>query len=278
MNEHLRPVPESAAPTEPPASQGRAARRPRTSRALPTDRMKFEIQVGALRAIAIASDFGKTAVSSEDISSRLGVAATTAGLNNAFFMESGLVTRESKGRYKPTDAVNKFARAYGFDEAKAGELLAESLKSTWYFREIEQQLAMGGTPVQRMVEVLAHAAGATSDHSAQLTMLLTWLEYAGLVDTSSGFILVRGAPKLEEEDEESPAVKDHSKPPAGSSGEGSTHDASKADAPKDRSETILAFHFDLSLTPEDLHGLTPEQIHAVFDAVGKVMAIKATTT
>ncbi len=40
-------------------------------------------------------------------------------------------------------------------------------------------------------------------------------------------------------------------------------------------ETILGFSFDFTLTGDELAKLSPEQITALFKAVGDVMAIKA---
>lgn len=41
---------------------------------------------------------------------------------------------------------------------------------------------------------------------------------------------------------------------------------------------VLAFTFDLSLTADDLGKMSADQIAALFEAVGKVLAIKAAIT
>ena len=38
---------------------------------------------------------------------------------------------------------------------------------------------------------------------------------------------------------------------------------------------VIGFSFEFSLTADDLAKLTPDQITALFEAVGKVMALKA---
>src|SRR4051812_28938615 len=103
MQDHLRAVPESSN-GDPPEKRSRARSRARTSKPLPTDRMKFDLQVRALRAIVVESSNGQRAVGAEDIAPRLSVATVTAGLNNAFFAEAGLLTKEGKGRYRPASA------------------------------------------------------------------------------------------------------------------------------------------------------------------------------
>lgn len=275
MNDHLRPVPESGdSPAEPPpATNRRAAQRARAKRALPTDRMKFDMQVTALRAIAIASDFGKRHVGSEDIAPRVGVIPATAGLNNQFFMESGLILRVKKGQYKPTDTVNKFTQEHSFDPVKAGAQLAETLRDTWYYREVEQQLAMGTTTTGKMVGVLALEAGATKAHEIQLATLLTWLVYAGLITLDNDKVQLTGKPpaptapqKADPEPEQPP------RPTADPVPEGTT---TKGHQEVPAAQAVLSFTFDFALTAEDLQRLSPEQIQAVFGAVGDVMAIKS---
>lgn len=270
MNEHLRPVPESGdSPAEPPSTtKKRAGQRPRAAKALPTNRMKFDMQVTALRAIAIESDYGKHAVNSEDIATRVGVIAATAGLNNQFFMEAGLVERVKKGHYRSTEAVNAFTREHSFKGDKAGVQLAETLKQSWFYREVERQLAMGTTTTSQMVEVLARAAGATKDHQVQLATLLTWLEYAGLITMANGQVHLTGAaapsPPWREPKPDMP-----DKPPADPASEGTTK------TQRQTADAVLSFSFDFALTADDLQRLSPEQIQAVFGAVGEVMAVKA---
>ena len=171
--------------------QERAARRPSTDRALPTDRMKFEMGVNALKALAISSDYGKTAVGADEIATRLNVVPATAGLNNAFFTGVGLALREARGRYKPTPVVCEFARKHSFDAKAAGRLLGPTFRESWCFKEVVQQAAM--TPKisrDQMVEVLATAAGATSDHRVQLVSILEWLAYAGVIEMTGDTITV----------------------------------------------------------------------------------------
>src|SRR5437762_638271 len=103
-------VPETEPENNGPEATKRARPRARASKALPTDRLKFEAQVKALSAIVLQSRNGQEAVGADDIAPRIGVVPATAGLNNAFFMEAGLVERESKGRYKPTPPAIEYQR------------------------------------------------------------------------------------------------------------------------------------------------------------------------
>jgi hypothetical protein len=276
MNEHLHSVPESNG-SGGEAKNTRAKSRPRATKALPTDRLKFEVQVAALKAIAIASNNGKQPVSAEEIAPALGVVSTTAGLNNAFFMESGLITRERKGHYKPTDAVREFARRHSFNPKEAGEELAETLGGTWYFASTRQRLEMGEATREQVISVLAHAAGVMAERSNQLSSLLAWLEYAGLITTAGGRVRLAAA-TAETPEETTQPVTLSAEPkvdPAEGAGQGTTGNASRQD-PAPKSEALLSLSFDFALTASDLQQLSAEQIQALYKAVGEVMAIKAT--
>lgn len=270
---HLRPVPGSNGGS---ASGGKTKRRgpsrPRASKALPTDRLKWDQQVNALKAIAVASNYGKEAVGAADIAPRLGTIPATAGLNNQFFMESGLIAREAKGRYKPTEAVNTFARKHTFDSAGAGRELAGALSRTWYFQAVRQQLEMGATTKDTMIRVLADTAGATAEYESQLGFLLSWLEFVGLITTEGGTVEVTESGRAKDPAADAPTSED-TPSPADPSGAGATGTDDRQELRK--AESVLSFSFDFELTADDLKALSPEQIQAAFKAVGELMAVKA---
>jgi hypothetical protein len=262
-----------------PSSQTKAERRLRAAKPLPTNRMKMATQVDALKAITIASQYGERGVSALDIAPRLGLSPATAGLNNAFFLEVGLLVRERKGHYKPTEASINFTRKASFNEAQAAKILAPSFRDSWYYHEVAQQLGMGPATTKRMVEVLAHAAGATSDHTSQLESVLLWLEYVGLVVIADGHVQLgqHDLQDLEVPANELAAPDEPAEPkraqPAASERKGTTIKAQRENGAA-QAETVLSLNFDLALTADDLRKLTAEQITALFEAVGKVAAIK----
>ncbi len=254
-----------------PSPNVKAKARRRPGRPLPTDRMKFEMQVNALKAFGTQSDYGKRAVGGEDIAPRLGLTPATAALNNAFYMDVGLIERESKGRYKPTEHVIDFAREHSFDAEKAGKRLASVLKQTWFYQEVAREPSTR----DQLVRLLARAADTDKDREAQLSMLLDWLAYAGLTREENGVITALGhAPTDQSARNEPPGSEPES--------EGTTGDASST-ADRDEVEgktsplapSLLSFDVRFSLTAEDLAKLAPEQITALFSAVGGVVAAKA---
>jgi hypothetical protein len=276
MQDHIRPVPagdptsEQRLETAQQERRERAQRRPATSRALPTDRLKFEVQVDALKALAVSSDNGKHSVGADDLATRLNLSPASAGLNNMFFTEMGLATKEGRGRYKPTPVTCEFARKHSFDAKAAGPVLGPAFSKTWCFQEVQRQTAMGRVTKDQMVRVLADAAQASNDHRVQLVGVLDWLSYAGLIEVKNDVVTVSSESTVD-------LAPD---PPAAGAAEGIT-----ADPPGERStkkdqgapsigEPSLSLSFDLALTANDLQRLSTEQITALFQAVGAVVAIK----
>jgi hypothetical protein len=159
---------------------------PRPRHALPTDRLGLEAQRRVLCAIVLASDYGRNAVGGEEISRHAGVATSSAVLNNRFFVESNLITRESRGRYQPTEAANEFGHKYGYDKRRAGLVLGESLRGTWYFDAVRRLLTDSPATEERLLELLGHEAATGPLHRVRLAALIAWLRYAGLITFQSG--------------------------------------------------------------------------------------------
>lgn len=283
MNDHLKAVADPpdrpGGPSESPPSEPapRAVRRMRPNKPLPTDRMKKATQVQALKAIAVASASREQGVSASDIAARIGVADVTAGLNNAFFAEAGWVERTGKGLYKPTDAALKFAQRFGFNETEAASLLAPSIGQTWYFREIEPELRIGRPlPMAQAVSILANAAGAGAEYRSQLENVVEWLDYVGLVVITDGHLQL-GQRDIQDLQPPADDEQEREQQPAGSVGSDPARSAVTGAAKEKRlqAQAVVSLDFDLSLAADDLAKLEPEQITALFKAVGEIAAIKA---
>lgn len=284
QDQHLRPVPpvsddqhRDSGPKDPPRSSQPAKPKPRPNKALPTDRMKLEVQKKALSVIAIVSEYGKVGVSAADMAPRLGVAATTAGLNNSFFKDAGLVVPAGKGKFKSAEAANDYARKFSFNADEAGVALRAPLADTWFYRVVRQQVeGMGPTPKAKLIELLAYEAGTTKDYRVQLGSIVSWLEYAGLIESDDDEIY-----KLTDASPDTPAPANSEREPESATkaaSEPTPEGATRVSAGGQRAqdpETILGFSFDFALTGDELAKLSPEQITALFTAVGEVLKIKA---
>lgn len=282
MEQHLRPVPsvESISSTEgetgEPSAEARstpsAKAKSRPKKALPTDRMKFDVQKKALNAIGILSD-GEEAITPADMAATLDLAPSSGGLNNAFFLECGLVTRAGKGRYKSTPAANDFARRFSFDPEEAGLALREPLSTTWFYETVTQHIrGFGPTPKEKLIELLAYKAETTKDYRVQLGTLLSWLEYAQVIEEEEGRYKLTDDATAVPPSAEGEAAEPESDEPSPNPEGATSASRTSSDQPV---ETILGFSFDFALTGDELAKLSPEQITALFKAVGEVMAIQA---
>ena len=231
--------------------------------------MKFDVQIEALKAFVSASGNGRQPVGSDAIAARMPVSAATAGLNNSFFTDSGLIIRQSKGKYVPSDVVCEFARRHGFDPRGAGLLLAEPLSKTWYWQAVHQQASFGSVPRTMMIEVLAQVAGATKEHWGHLSAILDWLEYAGLIVVKGDMISLSANAVVPEPEPEAIVT-----PPAAS--EVSKPTTPRVDETPDRSDLVLTFSLEFSLTADELTMFSPAQIEQLFTSIGQIQAIRNT--
>ncbi len=282
MENHLRAIDEptggseSAAETPseysgPPVRE----RRIRPKLALPTDRMKKDTAVQALKAVVTGSRGGERGVSADEIAPRIGISAATAGLNNAFFAQAGWIEKVGRGAYKPTEAAINFVQKLGFNETEAATRLAVTMKDAWYFTELAAELKTGPMPMATAVNILAQASGAGAEYTQQLESVVDWLEYVGLVVVTDGNLQL-GQRDIQDLQQTPTGNGGGSGDPAASEGAGSTTEVHQGTGKVKRSEaTILTLSFDFAVTAADLNDLDPEQIRAIFDAVGKVAAIKA---
>jgi hypothetical protein len=278
-NDHLKIVVDGEGNAERENHPERPSKQParlRTKKPLPTDRAKFDTQAAALRAFVTASNRGLQAVGAADVAARISITEATAGLVNNFFVDAGFLTKEGKGKYKPVEAVVEYARLYTLKPDEAAKHLQEPLRKSWYFTEIVDELQMGSVQEDVLVNVLARAAGAGGDRKAQLTLILDWLEYTKLIVRTDGTVTLAGA-------DASTGGGDSTDPPNNGGELETPDDRAKGERTTKNerggspatSPQVLGFSFEFTLTAEDLRKLTPEQISAAFEAVGKVMAIKA---
>ena len=166
----------------------------RADRSLPTDRLSFDKQVDVLRAIAQMSGSNRRPVTAEDLSASIGLRGNTGGLSNKFFRDSGWVVSAGRGMYTATDPLLEYHRHLNVDPQDMGGArrhLAGAARDSWYW-EVVEQLLDGGARQTMILHALSKAAGAY-DHMPQLQLILTWLEWLGLVRREGDLVLMGNA-------------------------------------------------------------------------------------
>lgn len=249
-----------------------AARRPRYP--VPTDRMKFDTQVAALRALCTGSRGGQDPVDADKLSTLLSVSAATAGLNNNFFVSVHLAEKRGRGSYLPTKMALDFHNKWSFNRKEAPLLLAPAFADSWFLDAVKQRVEMGAdVTVESMIETLAGEAQTDSTYATQYGFLLDWLEYAGLITTEGGIVRLVGT--------------DGAVPPPDPGGAASTATPEQkvvvtpitpeVQEPivSQRGPAVIDLKVALYATADDLAKLNGEQITALFEGIGKVASVKA---
>jgi hypothetical protein len=279
---HLSVISGDGPPTEggdgDPTTRQRGPSRPKPRLKLPTERMTLDKQVAALQAFVRASDRGANGVGAKEIAPRIGVSELTAGLVNNFFVEAGFIAKAGKGRYKPVPEAVHYEREASFRKPDAPKILAALLRDKWYFTAIRPELA-GGRSVTPdvLINILATEAGVANERRQQLEMILEWLDYVGLIVTrDDGKIALPSdaATITSVTTVEGSETRQHETPPVDDGAKSEKSTAAGGDSPK-IGPPILGFKFEFSLTADDLKKFSPDQITALYAAVGKVIAIKA---
>jgi hypothetical protein len=262
-----------------PPSRRAAKRRP--AKPIPSDRMKWDVQFKVLRTLG---QLGTRTTDAEFLSKAMSgeVSHYTVALSHGFFVECGWLARVGRGEWRPTDALLGYVRQAQYNTEKALAFLREPAKDSWVWRTMSETLSNGSVEINTMLATLAHEAEADS-HRTQLLMILQWFEFIGLIVVDEN--AVRRA-------EDTDGSQDHAEHADSAATANPTTTATAtvvasperqetaASVPKPtnaasgRPDALLNFDFSISLTAADLAVLTPEQISAVFEAVGKVVAIQ----
>jgi hypothetical protein len=258
-------TPEVSASNTPPVAEERPVK------ALPTDRLSFPKQLEVLRAYAVASGQTGKAVTNSDLANLTKLNVSSAGLNNSFFSEIGLITKSGNGYVPATEVVN-FNRQWGYNTSTAGHKLAPALRRTWFGEIICSRLQMRPMTDKEAIGELADEAKAGQRYASQLSTLLDYLETAGLVTQEGGMVrqgvMIRAADepaRTEPASEATPMVPVPTPPPMGAVSTGF------ASAP----EGAVKFHVDVTVDMKEMATWKPEVVAAFFAGVAQVISAKA---
>jgi len=166
----------------------RQPQRQRPGKSLPTDRLRFDLQVRILQTLGRLSGPGKRPVTADDLSRAIGgVSSTTVGLSNGFFRDSGWIDRQGRGHYAATDALVDYTRRLAADPTqpqRAVERLRDPVRQSWFWQVLQPALAAGSVPLNEAVVMLAREADAGMGHVPMLQNVVEWLRWVGLVVVS----------------------------------------------------------------------------------------------
>lgn len=255
---------------------GRNTSKARAAHPLPSDRIKFDTQLEVLRSVAIVSGNNRRGSTAEAMSAAVGLKGGTGGLNSKFFEAAGWFERTGRGEYTASPgalAWNQHTTVMPDEQYQATAAMRDEVKGSWFWQAVEPVLS-SGHPVKRelLLLQLSRAAG-TSSHGEQLAMILTWLDWVGLVGVGDdGKIALNVAARVDDPPADEPLVRDADAvtdtvvgdaPHAGALPE---EEQAEVQAPASASPTaavdtdaIVSFNMSIRLTADDVERMSDEQ-------------------
>jgi hypothetical protein len=265
----------------PKNSAPKPAPKQRAEQALPTDRLNFDKQVQALRSVAQLSGNGRRPVTAEEQSSALGLKGNVGGLSNRFFKDSGWLESAGRGMYVPTEPLVRFHRHLGIqpdDLEGARAILAETVKSSWYWIEIGQMLEGDGILQSGVLHLLGNAAGAAPNHTPQLVLIIDWLVWLGLVVRDGDRVKLASLSESSEETAAERPVEDVATDAASKeTPEEPTHHTPEEERAAQTArptpvdvDALVSFNFSVRITADDAAKLTTDQLQTLLEFAEKL--------
>lgn len=171
------------APPEVPADVATTDKTPKAklAKSLPSERISFDKQTTLLRCFAIGAGVDGKPVSNQQLADLSKLHLSTAGMNNVFFADAGLITKAGIG-YVPVQEVISFERAYQFNPETAGQKLAPALRRSWFGQALIPKLSVSPLSEDAALGELAEACRAQPEHKPQLRTLLDWLVLGAVIE------------------------------------------------------------------------------------------------
>jgi hypothetical protein len=267
---HLRSVDSPAGSDT--RTQGRAQRQ-RAGRALPTDRMKMELQVKVLEAIGRLSGAGKRAVTGQELSRAVGgLAPATVILSNRFMADAGWIENK-RGEYKATDALVEYCRRRSIDTSgDPTEALREPATQSWFWQALHPYFVNGKLSYSDAALHLSREARANPDHEPMIANLIAWLEWVGLIEVEDGQVsLTAQETGSSGQQPEPPADQRPAEPLSPAAEPAGT--ASKEPTMPPGGTPRYVISFDVRMTQDDLNRLSSEQVGKFLEAFGTVVTL-----
>lgn len=167
-------------PAEKAEGSARTVKKPRPTKALPTDRLPLTRQLEVLRGYVAASSYGEKAVPNRAVASVVGLSESSVSSVNSFLLENGLLVR-GEGGNTPTPEAVAFGRAAEFDPLTAPKQLASVLGRQWAAQLLLPRLAIRPLEESEALQALAIESGSSQDTRPQLKLILELLTLTGLL-------------------------------------------------------------------------------------------------
>lgn len=256
----------AAVPSTPSEDEGPKAKKQRPTKTLPTERITHPKQLDLLRAYAAVHATTAKAVSNNDVAEIVKFTASTVSMANAFFADSGLLTR-ADGGYVPSASVVNYQRAYEWNKETASHKLAPVISETWFARALTPKLNFGPMEEAEAIAALAEAAAAGPDYRLQLKVCVDYMVAAGLAEREGTTLKASRASSAAATNGGHMAQPELREPPLSKTAAIATTFSTPA-------EGIVQFNISVKVNAQDFAGWSPDRITAFFGGIAQVLAAK----
>jgi hypothetical protein len=244
--------------------------RPRTSRPLPTDRIAFQKQLAVLRGFAVAATENGGVASANDVEKVIRMSHSTISLATPFFVDAGLLIRSDRGRFRPSEAVTEYTRGQDWSPESAGRYLRAVVAKSWFGDIIGKKVELNPRELDDVMAALAGASDASPDHRNQVSMLIDYAAFAGLVKRDGNMLR-----KVDGEAPPSPQIGNVESPPAPTPlAPEKAQEGVHSGFAQDSAAGYVEFHVNVKVRTAEFSTWRPERITAFFGGIAAVLAAK----
>jgi hypothetical protein len=168
------------------------ASRPKPSKVLPTDRIRFDKQLDILRAFAAVSGHERKPVTLKEAGGVVDMADSTIAQITPFFADLGLIVREKKSENKgfiPSNEAIAYQKAYEWDKVNAAKKLAPLFSGAWFAESLMPKLKFRQVNEKEAINDLAEIAGVGPDKEFSLRFILDYLVVVGVIERDAAGLL-----------------------------------------------------------------------------------------
>ncbi|TPQ34359.1 hypothetical protein C2U70_17340 [Bradyrhizobium guangdongense] len=238
------------------------SRRQQPTEALPTVRIAFQKQQRCLLAYGYESNNGSEPVKIEQVAKAVEMNPSTVSLANPFFEKIGLISKVGRA-FAPSSALLEYARAYRWSQDTAPIKLQSVFAQAWFTRTLQPKLQMRDMAADEAIQTLADRANALPEYKSNLSMILDYMEWVGLITREGDRIAwVWRSESTAPEETKMPSAPEPTT--AARAPEPTAQDQSSPGA--------IRLSVNVSIDMAELSGWSAERITAFFSGVAQVLA------
>ena len=227
---------------------------------LPTDRIKIEKQIEAVRAVAAVSGPSRMPVTLKSVSDIVKLTESTLALCMPFLVQAGFVEK-IEANYLPCAEAVEFKRAAEFGADNAAFRLAPAMRRTWWYEVLRPKLEFQSLSENTASEDLGIAVAASEGDKPRLRALIELLVLGGVVQRADGVLtLVR--------EDNRPPPPPPSPPPPPQGGRGRERERPPGESPTSGG---ISFNIQLDVSMDEIQTWDADRITAFMVGVTNIL-------